>query len=300
VAGPLSSAARWLGAFPREEVQAGRSWWRRAGEAVLGLEPGSAPEPLLSRPFGVAVDGDDLLVADPDGAQVLLVAWRSGEHRPLTCAARPWATPMAVAVGADRSRWVADAAGVLVRVEDGGRCAVLGAGLLVRPTGVACLGDLTWVVDPPAHALVAFGPDGRVRHRVGGTGEGAGTLHFPSAVAASPDGTLLVVDALNLRLLRFAADGSPRPAPAGDELGALGRLKGVAVGAGGLVLVTDDLTDQVLVLDRDGRPGRAFGGSGGGAGQLLLPAGLAVDGRRVFVSDSANRRIAIFELLEAA
>lgn len=298
---PASPRVRWVASYlaPGSEMES-RSWLRRAADAIVGVEKEQdrAPSGPLARPFGIAAEGDEIVVADPDAAQVLLLDARTGAHRALTCSSRPWGAPMAVALAPDRARYVADAEGVVVRLSAAGACTVIGAGRLTRPTGVAWLGDRVWVVDPPAHLLIAFAPDGRELSRVGGAGSGPDQLHFPSAVAAAPDGTLLVVDALNFRIVRFAADGRAVGAfgAPGAEDDALGRPKGVAVAPGGRILVTDALSDTVKIFDADGGFELAFGGSGAGPGQLLLPAGIAIAGRRVLVCDAGNRRISAYEL----
>lgn len=300
---PAPERVRWVASIPPPGASAtARSWWRRAADAVLGVEEAPATESPLARPFGVAVDGPELLIADPDGAQVLAIDRRTGRRRALECSGHPWSAPMAVAAAPDRTRYVADAAGVLARLPAGGGCTLIGAGRLTRPTGVAWQGGRVWAVDPPVHQLVAFTPDGQEALRVGGLGAGPAELHFPTAVAAAADGSLLVVDALNFRVSRFAGDGTPldRFGRAGEEESAFGRPKGVAAGPGGAILVTDALSDQVKLFTAAGRFELAFGGSGSGPGQLLLPAGIAVSGRQVYVCDSLNRRIAVFELEEGA
>jgi DNA-binding beta-propeller fold protein YncE len=62
------------------------------------------------------------------------------------------------------------------------------------------------------------------------------------------------------------------------------------------VYVSDADRDVVEVFDAAGRFAYAFGGSGSGPGELLLPAGVAVAGGRAFVADSQNGRVQAFDL----
>jgi DNA-binding beta-propeller fold protein YncE len=174
---------------------------------------------------------------------------------------------------------------------------VLGAGELERPTGVAVDGARVWVADPPRHEVVVLAPEGATH--VGARGEGEGQFTFPSAVAVAPDRTVLVVDALNFRIVRLSPSGGWLAAfgTAGDEAGELARPKGIAVDAAGRVYVSDAQRDLVLVYGSDGTFDYAIGGTGTSPGQFAHPAGLAIAGARLYVADSQNRRIQVFEII---
>ncbi|MEK6606745.1 MAG: 6-bladed beta-propeller, partial [Myxococcota bacterium] len=268
--------------------------------AFLGLEERPSTPAALERPFGLAARPGGPIVADPDGRRVLALTWPGGAASEVACAGRRFAEPLAVATGPDGALYVADAgAGVLVRVDSVGACRALGAGVLVRPTGVAAMGGRLWVVDPPAHAVVALTPDGREVSRFGARGDRGPGLNFPTALCATAQGTLLVVDALNFRVAEFAPDGTFLGAfgEPGEGGGAFGRPKAIAVDEKGRIYVTDALNDVVVVFSRERRFEFAIGGDGAGAGELTLPAGVAVAGSRLYVADSYNRRIAVYDLL---
>jgi DNA-binding beta-propeller fold protein YncE len=105
-----------------------------------------------------------------------------------------------------------------------------------------------------------------------------------------------VVDQLNNRLQRFAADGSVLGVwgAAGAGSGELRTPFGVAVG-GGHVYVADFGNDRVQVYAVDGSPITSLGVRGSGDGQFLRPAGVAVgpDGT-VYVTDHFNDRVERF------
>jgi sugar lactone lactonase YvrE len=134
--------------------------------------------------------------------------------------------------------------------------------------------------------------------RFGGEGEGDGQLHFPTAIARSKDGTLLVVDALNFRIARFTTDGrwlGAFGAP-GDVDGALARPKGIAVDDAGRIYVSDAQRDALLVFSADGTFDTVLGAGGAAPGQVTMPAGLAVAGRMLYLADSLNQRVQVFEI----
>jgi DNA-binding beta-propeller fold protein YncE len=257
----------------------------------------------LARPFGVAALGDgSYLVADPDVPAVLRVDPR-GTATPIACAGREWDAPMAVAAAADGAVLVADGGkGEIVRVAADGKCRAMGAGLLERPTGIAAAPDRIFVVDPPRHQLVALSYEGRELGRWGVRGDGEGQLHFPTAIARTPDGTLLVVDALNFRIARFASDGAWLGAfgAAGDAGASFARPKGIAVDPGGRVYVSDAQRDVVLVFGPDGAFECALGATGTERGHLALPAGVAVGPGRLYVADSHNHRVQVFDMMGGA
>ena len=300
---PARARVRWLAAFPNPGTPGtpSASFWSRAFDFITGQDPDpAASRPPLRRPFGLAVWESNLLVADPDAGQVLRIRWRTGDVELLACADRPWSMPLAIAIAPDGSLWIADGgAGVVVRREPNGHCRALGEGRLARPSGIAMSGKVAYVVDPPNHAVWRLGLDGTVLGRLGERGTGEGQFNFPTGIAALPDGSVLVVDALNFRVVRLSAEGKPLATfgEAGDSGGAFARPKAVAVDEVGKIYVSDAQNDVILVYGREGAFDLAVGGSGQGPGQFSLPAGLAVAEGYLFVADSYNRRVAIFELL---
>ncbi len=294
---PAQPRARWAATLPA----AGRvpSFWGKLGRWILGSGADAGEKVALQRPFGVAVRGDAVWIADPDAPGVFRIG-REGALERVSCERQPWSAPMAVAVAPDGAAWVADAgAGVLVRIVPQGGCAFFGEGQLQRPTGIVVAAGRVYVVDPPAHQVVAFETDGRVALRIGEPGDGDGQLDFPSGIGVDAAGRLLVVDALNFRIARFSADGKWLGSfgERGDEGGELARPKAVAVDGGGRTFVSDAQRSTVLVYSPDDRFEFAVGDPGAAPGELVLPAGVTVDGRRLFVADSGNRRVEVYELL---
>lgn len=215
---------------------------------------------------------------------------------------RPWKAPIAVAVTPTGVLFVADAGRArVVRVEKG-ECRELGEGLQ-RPTGLAVSGERVFVVDAPAHAVVAYPVAGGAEvTRFGTRGEADGQLNFPTSIATRADGALLVIDALNFRVVTFAPDGKVLGAfgQGGNTAGDFGRPKGVAVDGRGRIYVSDAQYGVVLIFDEAGAWQLAFGGSGREPKNLSLPAGLAVSGTTLFVADAYHHRVEVYELLEVS
>lgn len=267
------------------------------GGRVLDWLGGGRGDELFRRPFAVAWDGDDLLVADPDTGRI-------GRIRPdgslLSAPAGAVDHPIGLAVCDP---------GIVVTDSRQGRVALLGEDLhrlrwlaedLDRPTGVACRDERIFVVETGRHRLVILEADG-ARSYLGRRGAAPGELNFPTAVAVE-GGSLWVGDTLNFRLQRLDAS-SGRPLATfgrlGDAPGEMPRLKGMAVDGAGHLWVSDAHLDRVSLYRSDGVLLLSLGGTGGEPGELSFPAGLAAhpDGR-VAVVDSLNRRIQVFRLLE--
>jgi DNA-binding beta-propeller fold protein YncE len=302
---PAAPRVRWLGAFP-DPSRTGApsaSFWSRALDFITGEDPDpQSRQPPLQRPFGLAVWEQNLLIADPDGAQVVRLRWRTGDVEPLACRERAFAMPLGLAVAPDGAVWIADGgAGAIIRRTGDGHCRAFGVGSLGRPSGIAIAQGTAYVVDPPQHAVWRFRLDGTLVDRLGQRGTGAGQLNFPTGIAALPDGSLLVVDALNFRVVHLSADGGTLGAfgEAGDGGGAFARPKAIATDESGRIYVSDAQNDVVLIY-RGGAFELAVGGPGAGPGQLTLPAGLAIGDGYLFVADSYNRRVGIFELVGGA
>jgi DNA-binding beta-propeller fold protein YncE len=83
----------------------------------------------------------------------------------------------------------------------------------------------------------------------------------------------------------------------GDGSGDFAQPKGLAVDQEGHVYVADALFDRVQIFDSDGNYLLAFGGTGAKAGDFWLPAGLFIADGRIFVADSYNRRVQVFQFL---
>jgi DNA-binding beta-propeller fold protein YncE len=276
-----------------------RSWWVRAIEWITGGTLGGERTAGLERPFGVAVAPDGaVVVADPDAASVVRVR-SDGSTDPIRCTATSWSAPMALAYGSTGALYVADAGLAAILRIVGKECTIIGRGELERPTGLTAGSDRVFVVDPPRHQVLALSLDGQLLSRWGAQGSADGQFAFPSSIASAQADTLLIADALNFRVVRIGTDGRwiSSFGSAGEESSSFERPKGVATDPDGRVYVSDAQRDVVLVFSAEGRYEYTIGEPGGGPGQFTLPSGLAVANGRLYVADSQNRRIQVFELL---
>ena len=168
-----------------------------------------------------------------------------------------------------------------------------------RPTGLVASKDRLYVVDTLRHKVVVLSAEGAVVDTFGSRGDRLGQFNFPTNIARSADGRLFVTDTMNFRVQVFDPTGQPLRAfgRLGDGSGDFEKPKGIALDSAGHIYVVEGLHDVVQIFDDVGRLLLAFGGSGIGDGQLWLPSGIAIANDVVFVADSSNRRVQMFEYL---
>jgi sugar lactone lactonase YvrE len=288
---------------------------------------GRGDPPLFQRPFGVAWDGEDLLVTDPGRGELVRIA---ADGRVSQTAGELLLSPIGVAACRE---------GIVVSDSLRGRVASLDRDLrlqhwlaegLERPTGVACDREgRVFIVETARHRVLVLEPVGgsppastvsaeagatrgpdrgypaiggghRLAGILGGRGDAPGRFNFPTVITLGEE-TVWVGDTLNFRIQAFTAPTGRVTSTfgqIGDSPGEMPRLKGLAVDAGGRVWASDSYLEQVALYSPDGGFLTAFGGRGAMPGDFSFPAGLAAhtDGR-VAVVDSFNRRIQIFRLV---
>ncbi len=129
---------------------------------------------------------------------------------------------------------------------------------------------------------------------IGSRGLEAGQFFRPRAVATDAAGRVFVVDRSGW-IQRLGADGAPETRwrlPAWDN----GTPTGITVDDGGDLWVADTHYGRILVYSPDGALVRQFGEVGEGAGQMIFPTDLALDGRgSVYVTEyGVNVRVLKF------
>jgi DNA-binding beta-propeller fold protein YncE len=173
-----------------------------------------------------------------------------------------------------------------------------------RSIAIAADGSL-YVADSRNHRIQHLDTAGNVLH-VWGTfsdapqGEGReGTFHEPWSVAVAPDGSVYVADTWNHRIQHFSATG--------EFIGTFGEFgqgqgsevlwgpRAIAIDDRGRLFVADTGNKRVAVYDSDENLLTQFGGLEYGFAQLNEPVGLAVVDKKVYVADTWNQRIQVFE-----
>lgn len=234
-----------------------------------------------SMPWGIAAGHDDrvyvatyqisqIQVFSPEGEQV-------GSWGQPGTSEGSFNGPVGVAVGPAGNIYIADSENARVQVfdPDGGYLREIthpeAQAVGFKPWGVAVdpAGNL-YVSVLNTHTIFKFGPSGNLIQSIGGFGFTDGLFTGPTGLAVYND-ELYVVDSLAFRIQVFTLDG--------EFLRNWGSLCDIYIHPGrGCV-------------DPDGEEGPLESGDG----QLSSPWGVAIDDEgRVYVADSANKRIVIF------
>jgi DNA-binding beta-propeller fold protein YncE len=171
--------------------------------------------------------------------------------------------------------------------------------LLVRPVGLAVGRGYLYVADSGDAVVRVFSTAGPVAGEIG-----RGTLRVPTYLARDlAAGTLLVTDRELRGVFRFGEGGEPlgQIVPS-IETSATWEPLGIAADGEGTVVVTDTSgKHQVLVMDRAGQVSRVLGGpvsaeaAGGVSVSLDYPNSVGFWGDELWVADSNNRRVLVFD-----
>lgn len=293
---PAPARIRFLQSLDPMTMRGRPSVVARVWRAIVG----GGDEPRMLQPYGIAIGPDGrVYVADTYGRAIHV--YDVAKHKYATIRVDGQSL---IGLGLAGSRiFVTDSAtGRLLCLNAKGRTVwTLGPkDGFERPAGLAVAGDRLYVVDTVRHRVVAVSLAGAVVGGFGSPGAGPGQFNFPTNIARGADGRLYVTDTMNFRVQIFSPDGQYLGAfgQLGDGSGDFDKPKGVAVDSGGHVYVVEGFNDVVQIFEETGQLLLAFGGSGAGDGQLWLPSGIAIANDLIYVADSANRRVEMFEYLK--
>ena len=136
-----------------------------------------------------------------------------------------------------------------------------------------------------------------LRH-FGRTGSNPGFLWGPAGAAVDSNGVVYVVELSSHRLQTFTSSGTHL-----GGWGARGTAPGhfqsptdVALDLAGHVWVVDRGNDRLQCFDANGTWLSTYGSTGRAIGQFYVPGGIAIRGNRMYIADTYNHRICIFDI----
>jgi DNA-binding beta-propeller fold protein YncE len=281
---------------------------------------GKRPTEVFVSPLAVCTDAANparrVFIADSNGQCIHVLDLKTRQYKrwapqpPQPRLSQPVAVAFEPGVGGNDGRLlVSDSAAGNIAVfnSTGERTGDLGAGVLLRPCGLAVdpVGRRVLVADAAAHQIVVLSDDGRELARVGRRGTGQGEFNYPTNVTLEPaerGGRLYVSDSLNFRVQVFGPtfEFVRQIGRKGDMPGYFSQPKGIATDPQGHVYVVDANFEAVQLFTPEGDLLMSFGHEGQGPGEFWLPAGIHIDAAgRIWIADSYNRRVQVFDLLPA-
>ena len=269
-------------------------------------------ETEVTRPYGIAVaDSKAIYIVDNAYQAVHVFDPQKNDYFAFPKAPiKDFINPVNIALGSNGRIYVSDSVSARVHIfGDKGReyLGSLGQGTLSRPTGLAVNPQTNelLVLDTKASVLFVYDePSLDFKRTVGQVQDSAENFigfHYPTNVAVSNEGKVIIADSLNFRirvmdenLQPITEFGAPGNAP-----GNFSRPKGIATDSDGHIYIIDAIFDNVQVFEENGDLLLAFGGPGSAPGQFWLPNAIAIDDRdRIYVSDAYNNRIQVFQYLK--
>lgn len=278
-----------------EDLGLRESFSRKLRDALVGSD-----DRTMTRPYALAVDDVNVVVADPGAAVVHVFDLKRKTFRQVKDAGKLYLeSPIGVALGGDRL-YIADSALNKVFILDDRLKLLSVIEGLQRPTSLVFdpVNRRLYVADTLAHEIRVFDQQGADLFSIGQRGESDLQFNFPSHLAFAND-RLYVNDTMNFRVQVFSADGEHLQTfgKHGVGSGHFTQPKGVAVDAAGHVYVADALSNRVQIFGQDGAFLLAFGGPGDTPGFFQMPAGLAIWKDMIYVADSFNHRVQVFRYL---
>lgn len=265
---PENPRIRYIGQLStQDDLKKEVSFLEDIGEFFFGREDMG----VMVRPYHVVMDqNDNLLISDSSGSIVHMMNLKTRNYRQISRLTKEKTlhTPVGVATG-QKYIYVSDSGLGEIYVFDykGKFQFSFGGDILERPAGIAYdrADQKLYIADILCHKVIVYDTDGHYINAIGRRGMGTGQFNFPTHLWIDESGKLYVSDTLNYRVQVFNRQG--------EFLFRFGRQG-----------------DRILM---------AFGSEGNDPGRFWLPAGIFIDdNNRIFVADSFNKRIQVFQLLE--
>lgn len=263
---------------------------------------------LLQKPVAMSVGKDGrFAIADTDCKCVHLYIPAEQKYSGIF-SAKPDAllSPVGVAFDEDLRLYVSDSAlgKILVYDKDGSYLFPIsrfGGDVLQRPTGLTYnhIEKILYVIDTLSNKIYAINKNGSPMFSFGKRGSADGDFNFPTHIFWSPSGVIYVTDSLNFRVQIFDSKGRFLTAFGnhGDGSGDFAMPKGIAVDNNGIIYVADALMGNIQLFDKKGRFLLTVGSQGVEHGEFWMPSGIFIADKKVYVCDTFNQRVQLFEII---
>ena len=286
------------------EVLPPRSFFKKAVSFLFG----EAESPRLMHPYGLFIGNPEkIFVTDTELQVVHLFDFSNKTYRQIfKVPGGGLRSPIGVVMDSEGNVYISDSElGRIFQYNAAGIFSKTWSIQFTRPTGISINFKrmILYVVDTAEHHIVALNLKGEKLFEFGKRGAGEGEFNFPTHIAVSPvNGDVYVADSMNFRIEQFSPEGKfiKQIGSSGSRIGSFSKLKGISVDLRGIIYAVDGLYDTVQMFNSKGEFLMNFGKAGSKEGEFWLPAGIAVDQDLIYVADSYNKRIQLFQLIDAS
>lgn len=262
---------------------------------------GGSSKHTMTRPYAIAINQHLIALSDPGAGLVHLFNTHKETYQTLAAAgATSLASPIGIAISIS-TIYVADSVLKEVYVFDKRHRLINTLRGFERPTSLAFdhVNNRLYVSDTLAHKVLVFDHQGEKVLSIGERGSDDGKFNYPSHINIA-NGYLYVNDTMNFRIQKFDLSGNhiKTLGDHGDSPGYLSQPKGLAVNSSGYIFVAEAVANQVQIFNFDGEFLLSFGFNGEHPTAFQMPTGIAISDNKIYVVDSGNRRVQVFEYLE--
>jgi len=256
--------------------------------------------PAFITPQGIDATRDLLAVADAGAGGVHILNFKANKYNFINLSGDIKGTPIDVAIvkntvlvstSGDKEILEYDYMGEQIR-------SILPKYEIKRISGIDYYAPYIFLTDTPSHTVLCIDFEGNVIFNIGGRGSTEGRLNFPTFVYVSAGGELYITDTMNFRVQVFDLKGNWKRTIGGRGItqGTFNRPKGISVDDNGNLFVVDNSFDNVQIFSLDGEFMQHFGSTGSDPGQFEMPTDIAIAGKNIYISDTMNKRIQVFEI----
>ena len=172
-----------------------------------------------------------------------------------------------------------------------------GRGEFSKPRGIAADEKGNFLVADTVNSRVQkFDSEGKFVALIGKAGDSEGDFKEPNGIAIDAAGNIYVADALRHMLIKFNPDGKFVKEWKGPAEMHFYGPRDIAVGPNKQLFILDQGRARIVRFDPANEAFSEWGSSGAGEGQFNEPTGIAIGADLVFVTDTGNNRIQVFDL----
>ncbi len=237
----------------------------------------------IDKPYGVEVYDGSIYVADTNES-VMLFDLKNKQFRRMEGAKGlgKLLQPINIDIDKDGNKYVADPVRGQVVGYDKNDFYVKAFGSIKKwkPVDAHVFEDLLYVADRENREIKVFDiKSGTQIDSIGRKGEPHERLGLPTNIAFNKEGTLYVMDAGRMQIIKYDRDGHylGKIGQSGRNPGQFSRPRGIAIDREGRVYAVDAAFSNVQIFHKNDRLLLVLGGPGKTPGSLTLPADVTID-----------------------